>query len=630
MLKLFKFRKSSLFIIILIPLMTLVSFFIYLEYVKTKEDVFKIIKEYLIDEKLELFENYSELIIQDLGENIQKTLDLNQDLCLTYENKLRLIEGREIKYLYLLKQDVNGDFRFLLDATLDLDEKAQYNQKFYPQSDIWQKAYKTKKVQIVHQKDLEQLWVSIAYPIVLNSKVIALLGADFTYDVYTKIVETLNPLERLYVHVSIFMLIMLIVAYSLVYLYYKTRRKGFIDPLTKIYNRQYLAEFLEINAVKDYHIMMIDLDHFKDVNDHYGHDTGDEVLIIITQRIQNTIRKEDVLIRFGGEEFLLFVYKQEIMDSIEIANRIREAVMESTIYTNNNQINMTISIGVNPYPEYSKNIEEAIKIADEQLYVAKSSGRNRVEVLSEFKNTRSKMSKRISDIQEAIDEDRIQCAFQAIYTNENTKATKYEILIRLIDSNGDVIMPNEFLPSIRNTQVYVHVTSIVVDKAIEVLENNDISVSINLDLQDILNDTLIDMFKNKLEHRYELAQRLTIEILEHEEITNFTIIKEKIQIFKDMGLLIALDDFGSGYANFSYFINLDIDILKIDGSIIKNIDKNESRYFIVESIVNFAKKMNILTVAEQIETQEEFNTLKELEVDYYQGYYLGRPKFELD
>ena len=389
MLRLLRVGRSFLIFMIVVPLMIFMSFIIYLEYIQTKEDVFKIIKEHLIDEKLQLFDNYSKIIVEKFGDNLKDDLQNNEQLCIEYENRLRLIEGKEIKYLYLLYRDENAHFRFLLDATLDVNEKSELNQRFHPQTDIWDEAYSTAKVQIIHQEELELLWVSVAYPVVLNGKVIAVIGADFTYDVYTQILNILDPLESLYLYVSLFMLLMLTLAIALLYLYYKIRKKSFLDPLTKVYNRQYLSEFLDYASLKDYHLMMIDLDFFKLVNDNYGHNAGDEVLMIISQKINNLIRKEDVLIRFGGEEFLLLIYKQNLFDSITIANRIRTTIMKHTIHANNHQINITLSIGVNPFPYRAKNIEEAIKIADEQLYIAKSSGRNRVEVFQNEEDCQS-------------------------------------------------------------------------------------------------------------------------------------------------------------------------------------------------------------------------------------------------
>jgi len=621
-------NKSFILLAIIIPSMTLVSFFIYGEFVQSNKHVFNIIKKQLMHDKTELFKNYSNHIVENHGQNIQEKICTNKIFAKKLEQELQLIQGDEIKYLYLLYKDSDGKFRYLLDTTKDAEEKSYIKQKFDPQSDIWEQAYKTKTVQTIEQEGLQTLWVSMAYPIVVDERVVAVIGADFIYSVYDKIENTLKPMEKLFYYIAIFMIIMLGIAYSLVYMYYITRKKSFIDPLTRIYNRQYLFEFLDNHSLQDYYLMMIDLDNFKLVNDNYGHDAGDEVLINVVAEIKSNIRQKDILIRFGGEEFIVLVNKKEVHNILKVAQRIRKAVSQLSIHTQNNIIKITLSIGINPFPYMSNNIEEAIKIADEQLYIAKSSGRNRVEVYNSDDKYESQTSKRISDIQEAIDNNRVRCAFQPIYSNANQEELKYEVLLRLLDKNSKPIPPDSFLPFIKNTQVYISLTRYVIDTAINAMKENNFNLAINLDLQDILNDDIMHLLKHRFENVPELASRMTIEILEHEEIQDFKLIQSKLKLLKTMGFSIALDDFGSGYANFAYLINLDIDILKIDGTIIRDLDKNESAYSVVKTICSFAKDMNMKTVAEQIETKEELEAVQELGVDYLQGYYLGRPEFE--
>jgi len=623
-----KIGRTFIFLTIIIPFMTIVSIYIYFEYAKTKDEVFNIIKEHIIDEKLVLCTNYFQHIVKRHYGNIKDKVFTDKESLNDLENELRLIQGNEIKYMYLLYKDKDGYFRYLLDATQDKNERAEQNQRFNTQSDIWDKAYQTKKYQVAYQNQLQTLWVTIAYPLVMDNKVIAVLGADFTYGIYDKIMYTLKPMEKIFLYIAFFMLIMLILAYILTYLYYKIRKKAIIDPLTQVYNRQYLPEFLETTSLKDFYLMMIDLDKFKLINDNYGHDAGDEVLIAVVSELKSKIRQKDILIRFGGEEFLLFVFKKELHDSFHVADRLRESIEKLTIKTKTNIIHMTISIGINPLPYGAKNIEEAIKIADEQLYIAKSSGRNRVQVFREKDSYQSKTLNRITDIQHAIDEKKVRCAFQPIYSSTTNNIEKYEMLIRLIDQEDRIVFPNEFLPSIRHTQIYINLTNIVLDKAIEVLKSHDFNLSINLDLQDILNEDIIDLLQNLFINKKDFANRITIEILEHEEISDFELIQKNLTLLKDMGFYIALDDFGSGYANFRYLINLDIDILKLDGTIIKNIDKDEMAYSVVKAIVAFTKNMDMKVVAEQVETKEEFDIVKELGVDYIQGYYLGRPEMK--
>jgi len=626
----FKMSRNFVIFVILLPLMTLLSIFIYSEYTKTKETVFSIIQEHIIHEKVSLLKNYSDNLTQKFGKNIQEILYSNPDLYKHYEEELSLLKGTEIKYLYLLYKDEENKFRYLLDTTKNIDDKAEFNQKFDPQTDIWDKSYSNKKFQITKQHELQTLWITIAYPMVIDGEVVAVLGADFTYNVYEQIVDTLKPMEKIYQYVAIFMIIMLILAYILIYLYYINRKRSFIDPLTKIYNRQYLHEFLNTSSLEHYQLMMIDLDHFKQVNDNYGHDVGDKVLINIVGQIKNSIRQEDILVRFGGEEFLVLIHKRSLDTCLIIAERIRDSVMTHEIQVVDKQILMTISIGINPFPSYAKNFDEAVKIADEQLYNAKISGRNCVKVSEEVNKTQSQTSKRIGDVKSAIDENRIICVYQPIVSTKNGKIQKYEMLLRLLDTQGAIIPPLEFLPAIRHTNVYINITKIVIDFAIKTLKEHSFELSMNLDLQDIVNDDIMNLIKDGFSQNPELAKRLTIEILEHEEITNFKIIKERINSLKNLGFTIAIDDFGSGYANFQYLLHLDIDILKIDGSLIRDIDTNKNSYHIVETIGDFAKKMNIKTIAEQVETVHELKTIKSLNIDYVQGYLLGKPSLEFD
>ncbi|MEN4052493.1 MULTISPECIES: EAL domain-containing protein [Sulfurimonas] len=625
-----KISRSFIILAFVIPLVTIASMVIYFEFIEAKESVFKIIKEHLIMQKVSLFQKYVESMEKNYGDNLAELIIDNPNIAYELESDLALLQGDDVKYLYMLYRDEDGKYRYLLDATKDENERAFLNQKFDTESDIWQTAYKTKQYQVTQQNALETLWVTIAYPIVINQKVIAVLGADFTYDVYTQIVNILNPIETIFFYISFFMFIMLLLAYILVYLYYKTRKKALVDSLTHVYNRQYLSEFLETTSLQNYYLMMIDLDNFKLVNDNYGHDVGDDVLVAVVKEIKSNIRHEDILIRFGGEEFILLVDKKESKESIRVAERIRKAIMNLDIESRNNKINMTLSIGVNPFPYSAKNIEEAIKIADEQLYIAKSSGRNRVEIFDEAKKYESEASNRISDIRFAIDEGGIKCAFQPIFHAKTNEIRKYEMLLRMMNKEGKIIPPNNFLPSIRHTQVYISLTAIVLEKGVQTLQKRpDVHLSINLDIQDILNEDILELLRLTFKGNKELAKRVTIEILEHEEITNFEIISQSISKLKELGLLIALDDFGSGYANFRYMINLDIDILKIDGSIIKNVDKDKTAYNIIKAIVSFGKSMNMKIVAEHIETKEEYETVIALGVDYLQGYYLGRPEFEI-
>ncbi|MEA3373522.1 MAG: EAL domain-containing protein [Campylobacterota bacterium] len=625
-----KFGKPFLMLLLILPILTGISIYLYQEYQQTTDEIHQIIYNDLLEKKAKLFQNFSEHIHKELGDEMVLMLQKNPDLRHHYENEMSLLITRELKYLYMLYYDYEDKkLRYLLDSSQDEEERAEYGQKFDPQTDIWEVARITRQPQ-VEQQEVDTLWITYALPIIVNGKIVALLGADFSNDESRYIDEAVIPLKNLYFYISIFMIIMLVTAYVQFIMYYLSRKRSLHDPLTRTYNRQYLAELLNNDNIDQYQMLLIDLDHFKRINDIYGHDVGDIVLQAASGRIKSQIRDQDVLIRYGGEEFLLLLKEKSVVTCKSIADRIQEGIKERPIKANEHNITLTLSIGINPYPGYAKNIDEAIKIADEQLYRAKSSGRDRVEISNDEKlSLQSNTTKRIQDVKTAILEERIHCVYQPMFKTDDLSLKKFEVLVRLLEQDGTVVTPDDFLPAIANTQAYIKVTERVLSIALQTLKEKPVELSINLALQDVFNNDIMAMITSLLMSNSDLTNRLTFEILETAEITNFDLIRQRIDLLKSLGVKIALDDFGSGYANFKYLVHLGIDILKIDGSLIRDIDTNDNAYHIVQTINDFAKRMDIITVAEQIETEQELETVKELEIDYVQGYYLGKPSFDL-
>ncbi|MEA2111949.1 MAG: bifunctional diguanylate cyclase/phosphodiesterase [Campylobacterota bacterium] len=624
-----KYGKLFFLLIVLLPVMTAISIYLYNKYTQTSQEISDITYNDLITKQAHLFKNYVNNIHVNLGDEFLNRLQNSQELRNHYEESLSILLTDEVKYLYILYVDKNEDkLRYLID-TAQGDDRAEYGQKFDVQSSIWKKAFESKEVQMSQQNSLDTLWISYAHPIKSYGKVQAFLGADFSNDAHKRIVDVAKPLEKLYFYITVFMIIMLITAYVQLIMYTINRRKSHIDPLTKVYNRQYFYDLLETLNLDEYQIMMIDLDHFKQVNDVYGHDVGDIVLESLSKRFLSAIRTDDILIRYGGEEFLLLLHSKSLEQCDEVSKRIQHSVKSLPVRAGTHSINTTVSIGVNPYPSFAKNIDEAIKIADEQLYKAKVAGRDKVVILQESNKLQSFSSKRISDVKDAINEDRMKCAYQPIFNTKTLDIQKYEVLIRMVDNDGKIIFPGEFLPSISNTQTYIRLTKLILETAFDKIRSGDVELAINLSLQDIYNDDIMKTVTEVLNDNKSLAHRLTFELLETEEIVNFELIQERIDKIKSQGAKIAIDDFGSGYANFKYLVHLGVDILKIDGSLIRNIDSNKNVLHIVETICSFANKMNIKTVAEQVETEDELKILQDIGVSYVQGFYLAKPGFEL-
>jgi diguanylate cyclase (GGDEF)-like protein len=628
----FSTKYGTPFFLLLITLsaMTLISIYLYTRYDVTANEVNEILVTENIKRKTQLFENFAAQLVDDAGNDFITKLEASPTLRSYYEKELAILLTDDIQYLYILYQSPgNGKLRYLLDTSTDPEERGEFGQKFDPRSDIWAKARAQQKTQTQVQHELDSLWISYVHPIIIDGRVAAYLAADFSHDEYYRIRNLFSPLSDLYFYTAAFMTMILVIAYIQVILYYFSRKRSLIDPLTQVHNRQFLFEQLSSIDIREYQLLIVDLDHFKQVNDHYGHDVGDIVLQAVAGRIKSQIRDDDIFVRYGGEEFLLLIYQKSILECKKIADRIHDSVGKTPIRAGNHIISMTLSIGINPYPGYAKNVDEAIKIADEQLYQAKLKGRNRVEVFEEAHRGQSITSKRFQDVTDALSEGRIRCMYQPIVNTATMERCGYEMLVRMIQPDGGIVTPDLFLPAIAHTEVYTEMTRFVLETALEKIRETPLNLHVNLTLKDIFNTDIMAVIVSLLVERPKDARRLTFEILETENVPNIEVLRKRIEILKNLGVSVAVDDFGSGYANFNYLVDLGIDILKIDSSLTHGIHRNDNTYNIVQMISEFARRLEIRTIAAQIESEEELNVIRELEIDAAQGYYLGRPDFKL-
>lgn len=617
-------NKIALLYLIVFPLMTILTVVFYVEFDNKLDEVNQNILQNEIIKVEEFAKNLSKNILDKTGKNVYNVLENDVKLRQYLEEEMAIFISRQYSYIYLIYKDKNNKLRYILDGSKDENQKGEFNQKFDPQNNIWDKVFRETKIQLGTQHDIEELWITYLYPLIVNNQTVAVLAFDFSIKDYQATINNIKPLKDFFLYLTIFMTIMLAISYFQVYLNYVNRKKSIIDPLTLTYNRLYMNEILTEIDLEKYQICMMDIDYFKRVNDIYGHDVGDRVLENISKIVKSQIRNEDIFIRYGGEEFLIFVYKNEKNLSVGVPHRIREKIKNEMMYINGHKISITVSFGVNTDPNYCKNIEEAIKIADEQLYKAKSGGRNKV-VSTLNKQLKSESSKKILEVKEALDENRIVCFYQPIFNMKNLCIVKYESLVRMIDKKGKVILPGDFLPAIQNTASYVDLTKKILELSMKVIEEYDVHLSINLAVQDFFNADIIDIINEKLTDKKDIAQKITLEILEQSEITDIEMMKEIIIKLKKLGLKIALDDFGSGYANFSYLLHLPIDIVKIDESLITDIDTNKNALYITKAIIAFGKLMHLEVIAEAVENKKVFDVIKSLDVDCIQGFYLAKP-----
>ncbi len=573
-----------------------------------------------------ILNNFEEDLKNKVGnKNIVETLLNNESIRSSLEDKLSLLITPNIKYIYMLYRDRDGKFRYLLDASKE--DKARPNQKFDVFNPDWEKVFKLKRDIVISDDNLFSIWITYVKPFVRNNKVEALMVVDFSVSKLKEVNKIIQNIKNIIAFVFLFILVSVLFILFQIVKYSRLKKKTYIDPLTEVYNRTFLKDISSKLNIRDYIVMAIDIDHFKKINDTYGHDAGDLVLKEITKRIEKNIRSsEDFFIRYGGEEFLILVKKSgrtnEIINSL--AERIRKGIASKPIILQNGEkINATISIGVNLDTERTKNLEDAIKIADTLLYEAKRKGRNRIEVYDEKQHVKE-IIKNINEIKEAILENRIISYYQPIFNLETMEIVSYEVLARFVDKNGKIFLPSYFLNIIKGTNVYFDFTKSILRQNFKLLKaNKNIKIAINLSILDILNEDILEIIEKELDK--DCASRISFEILEDEEILDYEMIRRYIKRIKRKGSKIAIDDFGSGYSNFINILQLHIDYLKIDGSLIKNLDKERNSYIIVETINHFAKEIKIGTVAEHISSKEILQKVKEIGIKYGQGFYLMEP-----
>jgi diguanylate cyclase (GGDEF)-like protein len=570
-----------------------------------------------ISEKLDHRDTYT------LYEILKNSRSLREEI----EKDLTLFISTNVQYVYLVYKDKQNRFRFLADGSSK--DKARFNQKIDFDNENYIDIYTRKKDVAITQNTLEKLSITYLYPLVRHGEVDALLVFDFSSNLKSDLEKILEPVQTLFMFIYTLIGIFIFITLIQTFYYYQARKRSFVDKLTQTYNRHYLRHYLKTIDISQYQILMVDFDYFKKVNDHYGHETGDIVLSKGAEVMKALIRDEDKIFRYGGEEFLLLIKSTDVFTVEEVAERIRLAIHSYDFSVYNMPIQLSVSMGLNTTPAKARNISEAIKIADMMLFKAKDQGRNRLVSNKEFEQVNVEDTYSIRDtihnIKEAIENDNIVCHYQKI-VNAESQTYKYEALVRCIDDDGLLTYPNHFLSDIMHTSVYVDLSKRVIDLSTDMIGKRGIAVSINLSIVDLLNEELTDYLIEKLGSLDDRSSLLSIEILEHEEIHNIDGLKAIIDRLHQYGVMFSIDDFGSGYANFQYLIELKIDCLKIDGSLIEKVCVSEQSRHIVKAIINLAREMNMLTIAEFVSSQEIYDEVVSLGIDYMQGYYISSPE----
>ena len=541
---------------------------------------------------------------------------------------LHAFQTEHFTNMFVLYKDAQNNFRFLLDG--DINDPTEYKSLFFPETYIFHRIYQSGIPEIIKQHgDVKQVWASLLYPIRDGNRTSALLVLDLS-KIYEKQIKSFNSPIHYIVHLlQLFIFFSMIFLGYIAYSSYKLRKSILIDPLTTAYTRLYRKEYFEEHQESAYDFILIDIDKFIQINDKFGRDIADKVLHLFVKYLKGIAPKNTKIIRNHGAEFLLILEKSET-DLSKFAHILFDNLSSRKYLIDNHSISFTITMCAAKTPDEVSSFYDMEHILDKKLLELKGLGKNRLAILDHISHIDIKY-KNIDHVKYAIDNGQLTCLFQPIYHAGTMQIYSYEALVRIMDENNPskLVTPYYFMDLIRDSIHYIRLSRWMINHAFSRLrENPKETISINIDLADLYNEEMMDIIQEELVTNQDLASRLTFEILEHNEITDFEHIDLTLKKLKQYGSKIAIDDFGSGYSNFAYLAKLDIDIIKIDSTLVKELENNNEKVSAIIKLINeMGKSQNTKVVAEHVSSKKILDSLLELDVEYLQGFYLGKPKY---
>ena len=400
---------------------------------------------------------------------------------------------------------------------------------------------------------------------------------------------------------------------SIVYYRNEMIKSYLINDLTKLPNRIKLIEDLK---KEKFNLAILNINNFREINDYFGQEIGDKLIYFIGLRIKKLSKAYHINI----DEFAVPLPFDKKEDNFKfISNIINE--LEKPYHINENEIILTFRCGM------SKTKDNLLTTADIALEYAKRR-KEKCLCFCDIRDTIKEFEKNLQMLNvlvKALKFNRLKVFYQPIVENKSNKVIKYEALVRIMDEKGNIYPPGSFLDIAKSANLYSEITKKVFQIALEKFKYRKEMISLNLDLEDFENEKIRKTI-TELINEFPEPQRITIELLENENITESKSSIEFMKYLKEKGVKIFIDDFGSGYSNFNYLFNFEVNGFKIDGSLIKNILTDKKSEMIVQTMVVFAKKAGMRVVAEFVENEEVYKKISELGIDCSQGFYFGKPQ----
>ncbi len=411
------------------------------------------------------------------------------------------------------------------------------------------------------------------------------------------------------------------------------------DSLTGLLNRKEfearLSKILASTRKNDTHALLyLDLDQFKIINDSCGHSAGDELLRQVTVLFQSKLRTRDTLARLGGDEFGIILEHCPQNEALQVAQTLRELVQNFCYHYQNKTFTIGVSIGLFPITHANEGLAHALNAADSACYEAKDQGRNHVHVYQAAdKQQKPGAMQWLPRIQQAIADQRLYLYFQPIraISGKNGLEEHGEILLRLKDERGQLIMPGAFLPSAERHDQMLMIDRWVIQQLFKLLkaharQPSNAVYTINLSAQALGNTDFLNFTVDSIKASKINPANICFEITEHIALADLKHVMHFISTLKELGCRISIDNFGGGVSSFGYLKNFPLDYLKIDGRLIKDMATDPIDHAMVESINHIGHVMRLKTIAGWVENAQTFQLLENMGIDYVQGFWLAEPQ----
>jgi diguanylate cyclase (GGDEF)-like protein len=407
------------------------------------------------------------------------------------------------------------------------------------------------------------------------------------------------------------------------------------DGLTGLLNRTTFISVLNTTikkltlSKKQFYILLLDLNNFKQINDTLGHNVGDTLLAEVSKRISKSTRFGDIVARLGGDEFAILIFSDNATDHSDIANRIIREINQP-IRIDEKTLFISGSIGIASFPQNGKTPHDLLRCAEIAMYTAKTEKKEVNEYDPSYDTFKITDLSLLGELRIAIDRNELELWFQPKRNLKTNDIESLEALIRWRHPIRGLLLPDSFVPLVESIGAIHYMTEFVIKEATRtystlVKNGYDFGISINISPNDLVDNTIVTTIIKSIVHARMKPEKLTLEVTEtaiiHDQPTSF----RTLEALSSVGIRISIDDFGTGHSSFVYLKNLPINEIKLDKTFIMDINSSNEGFNIVKSTIDLAKELQIQTVAEGVETKEIQDTLHSLGCDHAQGYYIEKP-----